>query len=50
MEKGKLSEEEAMKYFAMILIGIHFLHIKKNITHRDLKPANILFDRLPGDI
>lgn len=39
------SEEEAMEYFTMILIGLHALHSKK-ITHRDLKPGNILIDYL----
>jgi NIMA (never in mitosis gene a)-related kinase 1/4/5 len=39
------SEEEAMNYFTMILIGLHSLHSKK-IYHRDLKPANILLDSL----
>jgi serine/threonine protein kinase len=44
--KGKpFSEEEAMNYFTMILIGLHALH-SKNIYHRDLKPANILIDNL----
>jgi serine/threonine protein kinase len=39
------SEEEAMEYFTMILIGLHALH-SKNIIHRDLKPGNILIDYL----
>jgi serine/threonine protein kinase len=48
MERKKnLTEDEAMNYFTMILIGLHYLH-SKNIVHRDLKPANILIDNLPG--
>jgi serine/threonine protein kinase len=35
--------DEAMLYFTMILISLHYLH-SKGITHRDLKPANILID------
>ena len=44
-KKGQFSEEEAMGYFVMILLGLDFLH-SKNIFHRDLKPANILIDEL----
>jgi serine/threonine protein kinase len=44
-KKQNLSEDEAMNYFTMILIGLHYLH-SKNIVHRDLKPANILIDKL----
>jgi serine/threonine protein kinase len=34
-----------MSYFAMILLGLDFLH-SKNIFHRDLKPGNIFIDEL----
>jgi serine/threonine protein kinase len=50
MEKKKnFTEEEAMSYFTMILIALHYLH-SKEIVHRDLKPANILIDELPGGL
>ena len=43
--KKKMSEEEIMNYFTMILIGLHYLHCNR-ITHRDLKPDNILIEKL----
>jgi serine/threonine protein kinase len=45
--KKTFTEEEAMLYFTMILIALHYLH-SKEIVHRDLKPANILIDVLPN--
>ena len=34
----------------MILIGLHFLHIKMNIAHRDFHTKNIMIDILPGGV
>jgi serine/threonine protein kinase len=48
-QKKILSEDEGMKFFTMILIGLHYLHSKK-IMHRDLKPENILIDKLPKGV
>jgi serine/threonine protein kinase len=48
-KKKTFTEDEAMHYFTMILIALHYLH-SKEIVHRDLKPANILIDELPGGV
>lgn len=47
--KNVFTEDEGLRYFTMILIGLHYLHSKK-ITHRDLKPENILIDKLQGGV
>ncbi|KAI1006227.1 hypothetical protein K3495_g1994 [Podosphaera aphanis] len=39
--KGRLGEEEAIKYFRQILSAVEYCH-SFNICHRDLKPENIL--------
>jgi serine/threonine protein kinase len=44
-KKKTFTDDEAMRYFTMILIALHYLH-SKGIVHRDLKPANILIDEL----
>ena len=50
MGKNKnLREDEAMQYFTMILIGLHYLH-SKGIIHRDLKPKNIFVDQLSNGL
>ena len=43
--KKEFTEDEALEFFAMILLGLDFLH-SKNIFHRDLKPGNIFIDKL----
>ena len=47
MKQKVFTEEEAMYYFMMILIGVDYLH-SKDIFHRDLKPENILIEILNG--
>lgn len=39
---GKITQEEAFKYFKQICSGMHYLHVDLGIIHRDLKPGNIL--------
>ncbi len=43
--KENFTEDEALEYFTMILLGLDFLH-SKSIFHRDLKPGNIFVDQL----
>ncbi len=41
--KGKLSEEEARKFFRQIVSAVDYCH-SLNIVHRDLKAENFLLD------
>jgi serine/threonine protein kinase len=45
MKKKVFTEDEAMHYFTMILIGVQYLHCE-GVVHRDLKPENILIYKL----
>ncbi|KAF8920564.1 kinase-like domain-containing protein [Mucidula mucida] len=42
-EQGRLSSQEALRYFQQIIAALDYLH-RFNIVHRDLKPENILLD------
>jgi serine/threonine protein kinase len=44
-KQQKFTEDEALEYFVMILLGLDFLHTKE-IFHRDLKPGNIFIKEL----
>mmetsp|Transcript_9177 Transcript_9177/g.14942 ORF Transcript_9177/g.14942 Transcript_9177/m.14942 type:complete len:334 (-) Transcript_9177:370-1371(-) len=43
-EDGKLSEEDARRYFCEVVDAVDYLH-SSGITHGDLKPENILLHR-----
>lgn len=43
VEKGKLRESEACRYFQQVLDGMEYLHAN-GVAHRDLKPENLLLD------
>lgn len=44
VENGKLSSDEARKFFQQIISAVEFCH-RHQIVHRDLKPENILLDK-----
>lgn len=43
IQKGRLKEPEALKFFHHIVSGLDYCH-KHYICHRDLKPENLLLD------
>ncbi|KAF9547430.1 hypothetical protein EC957_008440 [Mortierella hygrophila] len=43
VNKGRLDESEALRFFQQIIVGLAFCH-KRKICHRDLKPENLLLD------
>lgn len=44
VKRGRLPEEEAIRYFQQIINGVSYCH-QFNICHRDLKPENLLLDK-----
>jgi tRNA A-37 threonylcarbamoyl transferase component Bud32 len=42
---GRLSEEQARRYFCEIISALDYLHNSRFVAHRDLKAENILLDR-----
>lgn len=44
VDRGRLEEGEARKFFQQIIGGVEYCH-KHMVVHRDLKPENLLLDR-----
>ncbi|KAI8388797.1 kinase-like domain-containing protein [Radiomyces spectabilis] len=43
VEKGKMAEDDARRFFQQIICAVEYCHRHK-IVHRDLKPENLLLD------
>jgi len=41
-KEGRFSEDRVKFYVAEIILGLEYLHSKRNIIYRDLKPENLL--------
>ncbi|KAJ5073712.1 non-specific serine/threonine protein kinase [Anaeramoeba ignava] len=44
LKSGKLSEDQARKFFQQIISGVAYCH-QRRVVHRDIKPENLLLDR-----
>jgi serine/threonine protein kinase len=42
---GRLSEDQARRYFTQLLSVLEYLHYERKVAHRDLKCENVLLDR-----
>jgi serine/threonine protein kinase len=44
-DNGRLSEDQARRYFTQLLTVLEYLHSEQKVAHRDLKCENVLLDR-----
>jgi serine/threonine protein kinase len=42
---GRLSEDQARRYFGQLVSVLEYLHLERKVAHRDLKCENVLLDR-----
>jgi serine/threonine protein kinase len=42
---GRLSEDQARRYFAQLVSVLEYLHYERKVAHRDIKCENVLLDR-----
>ena len=44
-QKGRIAEEEALRYVSLIGYALNYMHTEKHMCHFDVKPSNIMLDK-----